>query len=88
MCAILFIYSADIIIWMQHSASTVSKKTYQIILDKDEDGIFFARCNELHANAEGKTEAQAKASIKQVIELMVEDLGKEKGYSLKFVRKY
>ncbi|MDH2908295.1 MAG: type II toxin-antitoxin system HicB family antitoxin [Candidatus Nitrosotalea sp.] len=73
---------------MQHSTSTVSKKTYQVILDKDEDGMIFARCNELHANAEGKTEAKAKDGIKEAIELMVEDLGKDKGYSLKFIRKY
>jgi len=73
---------------MQHSTSTVSKKTYEITLDKDEDGMIFARCNELHANAEGRTEVEAKASIKEAIELMVEDLGADKGYSLKFIRKY
>jgi len=50
--------------------------------------MIFARCNELHANAEGKTEAKAKNDIKEAIELMVEDLGKDKGYSLKFIRKY
>ncbi|MGI0007650.1 MAG: type II toxin-antitoxin system HicB family antitoxin [Nitrosotalea sp.] len=73
---------------MQNSSSTVSKKTYQVILDKDEDGIIFARCNELHANAEGKTETEAKDNIKESIELMIADLGKDKGYSLKFIRKY
>ena len=72
---------------MQHSTSAVSKKTYQVILDKDESGMIFARCDELHANAEGKTEVEVKDNIKEVIELMVEDLGKDKGYSLKFVRK-
>ncbi len=73
---------------MQHSTSTVSKKTYQVILDKDADGMIFARCNELHANAEGKTETKAKSNIKEAIELMVEDLNKDKGFSLKFIRKY
>ncbi len=73
---------------MQHSTSAVSKKTYQVILDKDEDGIIFARCDELHANAEGKTDVEAKANIKEAIELMVEDLHKDKDYSLKFIRKY
>ncbi|MGI0087342.1 MAG: type II toxin-antitoxin system HicB family antitoxin [Nitrosotalea sp.] len=73
---------------MQHSTSAVSKKIYHVVLDKDEDGIIFARCDELHANAEGKTEAEAKAGIKDAIDLMVEDLRKDKGYSLKFVRKY
>ncbi|MGI0059406.1 MAG: type II toxin-antitoxin system HicB family antitoxin [Nitrosotalea sp.] len=73
---------------MQNSSSTVSKKTYQVILDKDEDGIIFARCNELHANAEGKTETEAKDNIKESIELMIEEIGKDKGYSLKFIRKY
>lgn len=73
---------------MHPSTSAVSKKTYQVILDKDEDGMIFARCDDLHANAEGKTEAEAKASIKEAIELMVEDLNKDKNFSLKFVRKY
>jgi predicted RNase H-like HicB family nuclease len=73
---------------MQNSTSTVSKKTYHVVLDKDEDGVIFARCNELHANTEGKTEMEAKNNIKESIELMIEELGKDKGYSLKFIRKY
>ena len=73
---------------MQHSTSEVSKKTYQVVLDKDDDGIIFARCNELHANSEGRTEAEAKANIKEAIDLMVEDLKKGKDYSIKFIRKY
>lgn len=68
--------------------STVSKKTYDVILDKDEDGMIFARCNDLHANAEGKTEAEAKDNIKEAIELMVDHLNKDKSFSLKFVHKY
>lgn len=73
---------------MQHSTSAVSKKTYQVVLDKDEDGMIFARCDEIHANAEGKTETEAKANIKESIELMVEHLNKDKSSSLKFIRKY
>ena len=73
--------------YIQHSTSTITK-TYKVILDKDEDGIIFARCNELHANAEGKTEAEAKTNVKEAIELMVEDLEKNKDYSLKFIRRY
>jgi predicted RNase H-like HicB family nuclease len=73
---------------MQHSTSAVSKRTYLVVLDKDEDGMIFARCDELHANAEGKTEAEAKANIKESIELMVEHLNKDKSFSLKFIRKY
>ncbi|WP_268542062.1 type II toxin-antitoxin system HicB family antitoxin [Candidatus Nitrosotenuis cloacae] len=72
---------------MQHSTSAVSK-TYQVVLDKDEDGMIFARCDELHANAEGKTEAEAKTNIKESIELMVEHLNKDKSFSLKFICKY
>jgi predicted RNase H-like HicB family nuclease len=68
--------------------STVSKKTYQVILDKDEDGMIFARCDDLHANAEGKTESEAKDNIKEAIELMVDHLNKDKSFSLKFVHKY
>ena len=72
---------------MQHSTSTVSEKTYQVILDKDEDGMIFARCNELHATTEGNTEDEAKDSVKEAIKLMVEDLGEDKDHSLKFIRK-
>ncbi|HEY8110324.1 MAG TPA: type II toxin-antitoxin system HicB family antitoxin [Candidatus Nitrosotenuis sp.] len=68
--------------------STVSKKTYQVILDKDEDGMIFARCDDLHANAEGKTESEAKDNIKEAIELMVDHLNKDKSFSLKFIHKY
>lgn len=68
--------------------SAVSKKTYQVILDKGEDGMIFARCDDLHANAEGKTEAEAKNNIKEAIELMVDHLNKDKSFSLKFVHKY
>lgn len=50
--------------------------------------MIFARCDELHANAEGKTEAEAKVNIKESIELMVEHLNKDKSFSLKFIRKY
>lgn len=70
---------------MQHSTSI--SKTYEVILDKDEDGMIFARCNKLHANAEGKTEAEAKTNIKEAIDLMIEDLGKNKDYSIKFIRR-
>jgi hypothetical protein len=45
---------------MKHFTSKVSKNTYRIILDRDEDGLIFARCNELHANAEGKIGSQSK----------------------------
>lgn len=72
---------------MQHSTSTIPK-IYKVILDKDEDGIIFARCNELHANAEGRTEKEVKTNINEAIELMVEDLEKNKDYSLKFIRRY
>lgn len=71
---------------MQHSTSI--SKTYEVILDKDEDGIIFARCNELHANAEGRTEKEVKTNINEAIELMIEDIGKNKDYSIKFIRRY
>ena len=83
----LFLWIDDGTECMQHSTSAISK-TYEVILDKDEDGIIFARCNELHANAEGKTEEEVKNNINEAIELMVEDLVKDKDYSLKFIRRY
>jgi len=70
------------------SVSTISKKEYIITLDKDEDGWFFARCKELHANAQGKTEAETIENVKESINLMIEELKQSKDFSLKIVRKY
>ena len=70
------------------SVSTISKKEYVVTLDKDEDGWIFARCKELHANSQGKTEAEAIKNVKEAINLMIEELKKSKDFSLKIVRKY
>lgn len=83
----LFLWIDTSVRCMQHSTSTISK-TYKVILDKDEDGIIFARCDELHANVEGRTEEEIKTNINEAIELMVEDLVKDKGHNLKFIRRY
>jgi len=63
-------------------------KEYVVTLDKDEDGMVFARCEELHANSEGKTEEEAIQNVKEAIELMLEDLNKSKHFSIKLIRKY
>jgi len=70
------------------SVSTISKKEYIVTLDKDEDGWIFARCKELHANSQGKTEAEAIENVKEAINLMIDELKKSKDFSLKIVRKY
>ena len=58
------------------------------VLDKDEDGVIFARCEELHVNSEGKTEEEAIKNVKEAIDLMLEDLNKSKHFSIKLIRKY
>ena len=70
------------------SVSTLSKREYVVTLDKDEDGWIFARCKELHANSQGKTEAEAIKNVKEAINLMIKELKKSKDFSLKIVRKY
>lgn len=70
------------------SVSTISKKEYVVTLDKDTDGWIFARCKELHANSQGKTESEAIENVKEAINLMIEELKKSKDFSLKIVRKY
>ena len=66
----------------------MSKKEYVVTLNKDTDGWIFARCNELHANSQGKTESEAIENVKDAINLMIEELKKSKNFSLKIVRKY
>lgn len=58
------------------SISTISKKEYVVTLDKDQDGWIFARCKELHANSQGKTESEAIENVKEAINLMIEELSR------------
>lgn len=59
--------------------------TYEAILKKGRDGMYSARCKELHANSDGQTKKEAEQNIREAIELAVESLGKSSNYSVRIV---
>ena len=54
-------------------SSILQKKTYTIILTKDEDGGFVGRCDELHANSQGKTYGETIENMKEAVSLAAEE---------------
>ncbi len=54
-------------------SSILQKKTYTIILTKDEDVGFVGRCDELHANSQGETYGETIENMKEAISLAAEE---------------
>jgi len=69
-------------------SSTVQKKTYTIILTKDEDGMLVGRCDKLHANSEGRTYGEVVQNMKEAIDLMVEEFNYEKEFNITIIQNY
>lgn len=70
-------------------SSTVQKKTYTVIITKDEiDGGFIGRCDELHANSQGETYGELMENMKEAIELAVEGIDNTDYFNILIVQKH
>jgi len=69
-------------------SSTLQKKTYTVILTRDEDNMITGRCDELHANSEGNTYGEVVQNMKEVIELMIDELNYEKEFNMTIIHNY
>ena len=57
-------------------STTVQKKTYSVVITKDDDDrIFVGRCEELHANSQGETFGIVIENMKEAIEIAAEEFG-------------
>ena len=69
-------------------SSTMQKKTYTIVITRDEeDGGFVGRCNELHANSQGETYGEIMENIKEAVELAAEESGNTSDFNMLVVQK-
>ena len=69
-------------------SSTMQKKTYTIVITRDEeDGGFVGRCNELHANSQGETYGGIMENIKEAVELAAEESGNTSDFNMLVVQK-
>ncbi len=70
-------------------SSTIQRKTYTIVITKDEtEGGFIGRCDELHANSQGETYGEIMENMKEAVELAVEDLGNAGDFNMLIVQKH
>lgn len=74
------------------SSTIQKKKTYAVVLTKHEEdmdsGIITGRCDELHANSQGSTYGEVVQNMKEAIELMTEDLGRDKEFNITVIQEY
>ncbi len=69
-------------------SSTIQKKTYTVVITKDEEeGGFVGRCAELHANSQGETYGEIMENMKDAIELALEDFENVDDFNLLVVQK-
>ena len=68
--------------------STIQKKTYAIVIDRDEeyDGGFVGRCDELHANSQKETYGEIMKNIKETVELASEKSGNTEDFNMLVVQ--
>jgi len=70
-------------------SSTIQKKTYTIVITKDEtEGGFIGRCDELHANSQGETYGEVMENTKEAIELAAKELGNTDDFNMLIVQKH
>ena len=68
-------------------SATMQKKTYPVMITKDDGGIFVGRCDELHANSQGKTFGEAVENMREAVELAAEELGSATDFNMLIVER-
>ena len=68
-------------------SATVQRKTYSVVITKDDDGIFVGRCDELHANSQGKTFGETMENMKEAIGLATEELGRTTDFNMLIIER-
>lgn len=67
--------------------ATVQRKAYSVVITKDDDGIFVGRCDELHANSQGKTFGETMENMKEAIGLATEELGRTTDFNMLIIER-
>ena len=68
-------------------SATMQKKTYSVMITKDDDGIFVGRCDELHANSQGETFGEIVENMREAVELAAEELGNATDFNMLIVER-
>lgn len=68
-------------------SATVQRKTYSVVITKDDDGIFVGRCDELHANSQGETFGEIIENMKEAVELAAEELGHTTDFNMLIIER-
>ena len=68
-------------------SATMQKKTYSVMITRDDDGIFVGRCDELHANSQGGTFGEIVENMREAVELAAEELGSATDFNMLIVER-
>lgn len=68
-------------------STTMQKKTYSVMITRDDDGIFVGRCDELHANSQGETFGEIVENMREAVELAAEELGSATDFNMLIVER-
>ena len=70
-------------IYLQYQASqSILREQYSVIIEDGEDGMLIAKCPKLDVITQGKTENDALRNVIECIELMLDELGQAKEFSV------
>lgn len=68
-------------------SATMQKKTYSVMITRDDDGIFVGRCDKLHANSQGETFGEIVENMREAVELAAEELGSATDFNMLIVER-
>ena len=68
-------------------STTIQKKTYSVIITKDDDGILVGRCDELHANSQGETFGEIVENMREAVKLAAEEIGSTTDFNMLIVER-
>lgn len=78
---------APSLILLHRAEKHIVRKSYSVVLQKGQDGWIVVRCPELQVVTQGKDEQEALRNAIEAIDLMLEELGRDKEFNLIVIRK-
>ena len=68
--------------YYERKPDSVYRTSYSVYLEPGQDGYIIAKCPELNVVTQGKTEDEALKNSLDAMTLMVEELGKDKDFTI------
>ena len=70
-----------------HVSQPNFRDVHVVTIEDGEDGMLVAKCSEIDVVTQGKTDEELQHNVLESVELMREELGKDKDFSIEIKRK-